>query len=67
MAKQSANAAISALLNETFENEDNTFENNGSENEDDAIENESVKLCEEDVQKLIYLFYIKIGCPPPED
>ncbi len=56
MAKQSANAAISASLNETFENEDNTFENNGSDNDDDAIENESVKLCIEDVQKLIYLF-----------
>jgi hypothetical protein len=28
VAKQSANAAISASLNETFENEDDSFENN---------------------------------------
>jgi hypothetical protein len=26
-----------------------------------------VKLCKEGVQKLIHLFYIKIGSPPPED
>jgi hypothetical protein len=67
VAKQSANAVIKALLNNTFENEEDAFENNGSDNEDDAIENESVKLCKEDVRKLIHLFYIKIGCPPPED
>jgi hypothetical protein len=67
VAKQSASAAISASLKHTFENEEDAFENNGSDNEDDAIENESVKLCKEDVRKLIHLFYNKIGCPPPED
>jgi hypothetical protein len=59
-AKQSASAAILASLNDTFENEEDAFENNGSENVDDAIENESVMLCEEDVRKLIHLFYIKV-------
>jgi hypothetical protein len=67
VAKQSANAAILASLNDTFENEEDTFENNGSENEDDATENEIVMLCKEDVRKLIHLFYIKVGCPPPKD
>ncbi len=52
VAKQSANAAILASLNDTFENEEDAFENNGSENEDDATENEIVMLCEEDVRKL---------------
>jgi hypothetical protein len=52
VAKQSANAAILALLNDTFENEEDAFENNCSENEDDATENEIVMLCKEDVRKL---------------
>jgi hypothetical protein len=67
VTKQSANTAILASLNKTFENEEDAFKNNGSENEDDAIKNESVMLCKEDVRKLIHLFYVKIGCPPPED
>jgi hypothetical protein len=66
-AKQIASAAISASLNDTFENEEDTFVNNGSENEDDATENKSVMLCEDDVRKLIHLYYIKIGCPLPKD
>jgi hypothetical protein len=59
-AKQSASAAILASLKDTFKNEEDAFENNGSENEDGAIENESLMLCEEDVRKLIHLFYIKV-------
>jgi hypothetical protein len=67
VAKQSASTAIKVSLNDTFKNEEDALENNGSDNKDDAIENESVKLCKEDARKLIHLFYIKIGCPPPED
>ena len=34
----------------------------------DTFEHDNeVKLCEEDVQKLVYLFYIKIGSSLPED
>jgi hypothetical protein len=50
-AKLSANVAISALSKDTY-----TFEN------DSVVK----KLCEEDVRKLIHLFYVKVGCPPPE-
>ena len=51
-AKKNANVAISSLSKDTC-----TFEN-------DSV---LMKLCEEDVRKLIHLFYVKIGCPPPED
>jgi hypothetical protein len=66
-AKQIESTAILASLNDTFDNEEDAFENSGSENEDEATENKCVMLCEEDVRKLIHLYYIKIGCRPPKN
>ena len=51
-AKLSANVAISTSSKDTY-----TLEN----------DNEAMVLCENDVRKLVHLFYVKIGCPPPED
>jgi hypothetical protein len=70
VAKLSANVGILALLNDTSKNKEDTFENEEDtfKNEEDTFENDSVvKLCEGDVQKLIHLFYIKIGSPSPKD
>ena len=65
-AKQSTNAAISASLNDIFDNEEDAFENKFSDNEDDATENEIVMLSKKDVRKLIHLFTLKLDFLHPK-